>query len=221
MIPLATNYFDAHTHTLRRDAVCDIGLAAAPQERHEKAWLSVGLHPWKANEMEANTLYDKLISAAKAPGVVALGECGADRAKGPGMPTQTAAFDAHLAAAQTTGLPVIVHCVRAWGDLFPLLRRHASLRYIMHNFTADNAQTLFLTRFDAFFSFGPRAMANPDLLRRILAALPPERIVIESDASGVDIEQITNEIAQLTSSDSSTFAARVRRNALAAFNLLP
>ncbi len=87
---------------------------------------SAGIHPWWTADTEAlPKLYNGLTLLTKHQQVVRIGECGIDRLKGADLPTQETVFKQQIALADSQGLPVTIHCVRAF-DI--LLRLHKALR---------------------------------------------------------------------------------------------
>src|SRR5215831_4936118 len=78
-------------------------------ERFPNVFCSVGTHPHHADEEDGISAAE-LIALTKHPKVVALGEAGLDNFYDNGSPeAQERGFRAHIAAARTTGLPLVIH----------------------------------------------------------------------------------------------------------------
>lgn len=162
---------------------------------------SLGIHPWRlggvAPGWEAR-LRDALIAN---PGA-GVGESGLDRApKGLAAATpavQAAALAVHLALALELRRPLSLHCVRATGPLTDLLSSRAPFPagVVLHAWGGSADATRRLARLEGvYFSVGARqllsapprgqeGLAQPlsDKARAMLAAIPPGRLLVETDA---------------------------------------
>jgi len=158
----------------------------AVAERFPNVWCSVGVHP---HESEKELLDDEvaLIAETGHPKVVGIGETGLDYyyEHSPRVPQQSN-FRSHIAAARKTGLPVIVHTRDADDDTIDILRdemgrgRFAGL---IHCFTgtqqlADAALELGLS----ISVSGIATFKNSRALRDVIATVPLERLLVETDA---------------------------------------
>lgn len=171
------NTLDIHAHTgpLRADAV----VCVDPTERaclpDGQGWLSVGVHPWNAERADAET-WARMERWLDDPRVVAVGEVGLDRLRGPAMDVQERVFMRQVDMAAQRGLPVVVHCVRAVDVLLRL--RRATKRagqWVVHGFRGKAATARQLLDAGIDISFGERHDAEA------FAAVPPERRYRETD----------------------------------------
>ena len=146
---------------------------------------TAGVHPHNAKQCDARTL-DALRELAGRRGVVAIGECGLDydRDFSP-RDVQRRWFEAQLALARELGLPVFLHERAAHEDFAAILREHAAgLALVVHCFTG-NAREL-----DAYLALGAHIGITGWIcddrrgggLREVVRRLPPERLMIETDA---------------------------------------
>lgn len=175
---------DFHTHDLTVPA--GSAIVNVP-----KAWLvrpeafapvpgglySAGIHPWWTAEDEWDeALFAGLEILLSHPQVVALGECGLDRLRGGSMERQCAVFGRQVWLAGRFGLPVTVHCVRAFDVL---LHMHKSLRpatrWTVHGFRGRPALARQLLAAGIDLSFGSRYDAGS------FALVPPGRRHVETD----------------------------------------
>lgn len=105
---------------------------------------TAGVHPHHAAELDA-ALLAELGDLARAPEVVAIGECGLDyfRDFSP-RPVQRAAFGEQLALAAQAGKPVFLHERDAHADFLAILREHwpqlSAAGAVAHCFTGEEAQ---------------------------------------------------------------------------------
>lgn len=191
---------DAHTHRPdARGAIINIapGASVDPSLRY-----SVGIHPWVAGEASADTLAALAATAAR-PEVVAIGETGLDALRGPGLKLQEALMMEHVALSESLGKPLIIHAVRSLDDI---LRLHRRLRptqpWIWHGFRGKPQTARQIARAGLYLSAGEGF--NPAALE----AIPPGRLLVETDESplavaeiakqgGIDIEAATETLNRL------------------------
>jgi TatD DNase family protein len=164
-----------------------VALAAA----HSGVYAAVGVHPNSTANFDDATLAT-IEAQSYAPKVVAIGEIGLDYYWDDSpKDKQWAAFEAQLALAKRRELPVIIHNRNASADVISILETWAgdlpaSLRGragVMHSFSADmqTAKRALAAGFYLGFT-GPITYKNADLLRHIAAAVPLDRMLIETDA---------------------------------------
>lgn len=166
-------------------SVESIGLA----ERFSTVWASVGIHPHEAATYDASAL-DELSRLAEHPKVVAIGEIGLDYYRNLAPPiVQQAAFADQLALAARLGLPAVVHNRDASADVLRLIGsvqrdvEIASRAGVLHCFTDGDETAREAIRLGFFISFaGNLTYRRADELRAVAAALPSDRLLVETDS---------------------------------------
>src|SRR6201991_893688 len=107
-------------------------------ERVSNVYCSVGTHPHHADE-EDGIPASELIELTKHPKVIALGEAGLDYFYEHGSrEAQARGFRAHIAAARSTGLPLVIHTRDADEDCGRILQdemRKGAFRAVLHCYT--------------------------------------------------------------------------------------
>ena len=153
-------------------------------ERTEGGLAAYGLHPLAAHQWNG-ACREELIASLGGPKVVAVGEIGLDRFVDVPVVVQEQAFREQVRLAVSLSLPVLIHCRKMPGRLLEILAEEnaGQVGGIMHAFggslpTAKKAMTLGFA-----LSFGG-TITYPEARRaiRVLEQLPPEAIVIETDA---------------------------------------
>jgi len=170
----------------------------------------VGLHPWKLVQGRLESDLVGLEAAVSLPGVAALGECGLDRACAVPWELQLRAFEAQLAVAHAHGLPVVVHGVRAQAELLRY-RRSALTPWLLHGFQGGPELATDLWRHGMALSFGAALFASTRL-QAAFAALPPEAVLLESDATEIDMAMLYAHAAGLRGLSAAQLAQQVRGN---------
>lgn len=142
-----------------------------------------GVHPWDADMQLVATLGERLSDAQ------AVGETGLDFVHGPSREVQTEALRAQLRLARERGLPVVLHCVRAFEPLMRELAACEPRAVIFHGFIGSPEQARQALTKGYFLSFGERAFASPKTLAA-LRETPLSQLFLETDDSPVPIEEI-------------------------------
>lgn len=184
-----TRFIDAHCHQTDNLQVLrleNIELSAMTQLDQLPLWYSVGIHPWAiTNDWQA-----KLEALQAHPGLLAIGECGLDKAIQRPLSQQQAVFEAQIELARQWRKPLIIHCVRAFNELKAIKRQLATDKpWLIHGFRGSQTQLLALL--DAGFdcSFGAALLNANTGPSQYLAQLPRERWLLETDADstiGID-----------------------------------
>jgi TatD DNase family protein len=155
-------------------------------ERFADVFCSVGTHPHNAHE-ELDIGAAELVALAKHPKIVALGEAGLDYHydKSP-RDAQEQGFRAHIAAARETGLPLVIHAREADADVARILEEESgkgAFPAVLHCFTGGRDLALRAVALGHYVSFtGILTFKNSAALREIAAALPADRVLVETDA---------------------------------------
>jgi TatD DNase family protein len=155
-------------------------------DRYEDIWCSVGVHPHEA-AVEPLDEAGALVERAAHPRVIGIGEAGLDYYyEHSPRDDQIRNFRAHIAAARETQLPLIVHARDADDDLCDILQEetaHGSFPGLIHCFssTAKLAKTALDIGFYISIS-GIVTFKKADELRSIVANVPLERLLVETDA---------------------------------------
>ena len=119
--------------------VRDFDTYRAIAEANPAVYFSVGTHPHQAHE-ELDVGADRLAALSAHPKCVAIGEAGLDYYYKKSPPeAQAAGLRTHIAAARTTGLPLIIHARDADEDMAAILEdetsRGGTFPAVLHCFT--------------------------------------------------------------------------------------
>lgn len=211
--PAMTNLIDTHAHldarefdadreeTIQRARQAGVQAIVCPAlsarssaavvelaERWAGIYAAVGIHPNACAEAAADD-WEKVVHLARRPGVVAIGETGLDRYWDfAPLPLQQEYFERHLALAAELGLPVIIHCRDAEGEMLAILRRTAAqgpLAGVIHAFSGDRRFAEECLALGLHLSFaGSVTYTNRKFgpLREAAQAVPAQRLLIETDS---------------------------------------
>lgn len=193
-----------------------------------------GVHPFWVESVEPESLkavMRDLESCLLEHGAVAVGECGLDashaKRRGESLAWQIAVLEQQLQLAKKLRLPVVVHCVRAHGQLLDVLRRVGPLPLggVLHAYSGSAELVRQYVDQGFYFGFGgavtlPRAKR----VRRALLAVPQDRLLLETDAPDqapawcdgmnqpAELPRIAGVVAELLSASLDALAAQTRQN---------
>ena len=155
-------------------------------EKFPDVFCSVGTHPHNAHE-ELDIGEAELMAIAQHPKVVAIGEAGLDyHYDNSPRAAQEQGLRAHIQAARATGLPLVIHSREADADMTRILQEESgkgAFPAVLHCFTGGRELAFAAVELGHYVSFtGILTFKNSGDLRAIAAALPAERILVETDA---------------------------------------
>lgn len=181
----------AHAAGVQRMVTICTRMDAEPKVRaladaHPSVFYAAGVHPMRAHEEPLITV-DQIVALTQHPKFVGIGETGLDyHYTVETKDVQQASLRLHIAAAQETGLPLIIHARGADDDMAAILTETYRARpygCVMHCFSSgeDLAKAALDLGFYLSMS-GIAAFPRSDELRRIFAAAPVDRILLETDS---------------------------------------
>lgn len=171
---------------------------------------SFGCHPWYVHERTTNWQRELVRFLDAVPS--AMGEIGLDKwilenpsragcvtpyapcdlkseienLKSPAsLAEQEEVFVWQLRLAAERNLPVSIHCLQAWGAMLDILTREPRPRcgFILHSYGGPREMVAPLAKLGAYFSLpGYFAHERKQRQREAFLAVPPDRLLIETDA---------------------------------------
>lgn len=202
------DFFNIHTHMAKHPESEILSVDVHLYSSIEKnAFLSVGIHPWYLTDDDTENQLELLRKAIENKHVVAIGECGLDKLKGPSMELQKVVFKEQMVMAEEHGLPLVIHCVKASNELVQLKRQtHLDQPWIIHGFRGKEALAKEFIQHGFYLSFG--ACYQEEALRSV----PVERLFIETDESELSIEDIYLRVAQSRGMDLKELTESIKKN---------
>lgn len=250
--PVTAMFFDSHCHltderlAAETDAVLERARAAgvtgvvtiasdaddaeaahAIAQAHADVWSTAGIHPHAAHGASDDAL-ERVRALVALPRVVAIGETGLDfYYDNAPRAAQRRSFEAHLALAADTGLPVVVHAREADDEVATMIRAAGpGVRGVLHCFASGPAlleaglEAGWHVSFSGLVSF--RSYDGDDLVRRV----PANRLLIETDSPYLTpvpmrgkrnepafVAHVAEAVARITGETAEEVGARTARNA--------
>ncbi len=207
--------------------------------RYANVYAAVGVHPYDAPQIDDSALAElKTLSADSK--VVAIGEIGLDYYRGRAPRSeQIRAFEAQLSLAKSLNLPVIIHQREAAADTMAILKHWAGTGehpgLVLHAFSGDEKMLAEATSLGFFMGIGgPITFKNAKNTPDIVAQIPLERLLVETDAPFLSPHPfrgkrneparaalVAQKLARLFNIDVNELAEQVSRNTETLFHLSP
>ena len=162
----------------------------------DRVWALVAIHPHDCKQDWRKDFagIEKLVADREQNKIIGIGECGIDRHyPDHNLAHQTDAFKAHIELALQHDLPLIVHSRDAYDETLRVLDEYKNdlSRGILHCFSYDQAFADEVTRMGFAIGLGGNiTYPRNNALRDIAAALPLDKIVLETDAPFMPPQEI-------------------------------
>ena len=162
------------------------GRAVKLSRENAEIFAAVGIHPHEADISTDADIREIRALALESDKVVAIGEIGLDNYRKHSAPeNQEKLFREFLRMAGELDLPVIIHNREADAGLIRIIEQVNTfkLRGVVHCYSGSKALLKELLARDLYISFtGSITFDGADKLRELAAMVPPERLLLETDA---------------------------------------
>lgn len=151
------------------------------------AYPMIGLHPEEVRADWHTVLQEMHAMLSARHGYIAIGEVGLDYYWSREFAEeQLAAFEEQVRWSVETRLPLMIHCRKAQNEMVHILKRHEkelARGGVFHCFTGNGKEAEQLLQFDNFvLGIGGVLTFKKSHLPEVLAGIPIDRIVIETDS---------------------------------------
>jgi Mg-dependent DNase len=198
--PQQNDFIDIHTHgSVPAPGIFSVETLMAHENRIPKEQVGIayisGIHPWYLTGENHDMMLAYVADIAADKSVIAVGEAGFDKIKGPLIELQKKTFEEQVYIAEEHRKPVVIHCVRAWEEL---MAEHKKLKpampWMVHGFRGKKELALQLISRGMYLSFWFDFVVRPEA-SILLQSLPVDHIFLETDGSGADIRDIYNKVS--------------------------
>jgi TatD DNase family protein len=154
-------------------------------DKYDFVYAAIGWHPVDAIDMQPGDL-EWIEELSKHEKVVAIGEIGLDYHwdKSP-KDVQDRVFREQIRLARKLGMPIVIHDREAHADILKVLKeeRAAEVGGIMHCYSGSWETAKQCLDLNFYISFGgPVSFKNAKQPKEVLANVPLDRLLIETDA---------------------------------------
>jgi TatD DNase family protein len=186
----------------------------------QNVWLSYGIHPWY---IQGHDHITKLIGIVKEtasnPRVLAIGEAGLDKVRGPAFDVQKKIFNRQIEISEQTGKPLIIHSVKANPEILHMRKTLEPRQpWILHGFNGPPQEAEQLIRGGFYLSLGPRILLTGGKLQASLEQIPDDRFFLETDHSHKSIVALYEKAAEIRGISNDEMQEKICRNFNQLFN---
>lgn len=182
---------NVHTHNSTGSSIKIVNFFS---EEDKINLFSIGIHPWESDIKAVKSFI--LPSLTSHKNCFAIGEIGLDKLKGPDLDIQKRLFTEQIILSEEIGLPVIIHCVKAWNELKSIKREiKPDQQWIFHGFSKTNLLREVLNE-GIIISIGADVLTNQKL-QQIICLIPDQFLFLETDTSEVPISDIYKKVSEL------------------------
>jgi len=155
-------------------------------DAHRDIYASIGTHPHYAHT-ELDIPVQEIVRLSSHPKIVAVGEAGLDYFyDNSPREAQAEGLAKHIAVAQETGLPLVIHARDADQDIAAMLEEAMGRKRfgaVLHCFTGGADLARRALDLGVYISFsGILTFKKSEALREIAASVPLDRLLVETDA---------------------------------------
>ena len=208
------NVLDIHTHRRLPSTpgtaiinYTDAGFFMDVSSFRKGEFYSVGLHPWDLTKKDIADQFIWLNHWLESDQVVALGEAGLDKFASASMNLQMTVFEKEIELSEQRQLPLIIHCVRAVDELLFLKKKYNPVQpWIWHGFRGKIELMNQLLRHGFYFSFGEFYHEEA------MAAVPGERLFLETDEGEKTMEELLVRAADIRSVTTQQLQRTIQEN---------
>jgi TatD DNase family protein len=225
-LPQQNDFIDIHTHgSVPSSGIFSVETLMAhenriPVEQTGIAYIS-GIHPWYLTVENHGKLLALVAGNVSDKSVIAVGEAGFDKFKGPLMELQKKTFEEQVYIAEKKRKPVVIHCVRAWEELLTEYKKlKPSMPWMIHGFRGKKELALQLISKGMYLSFWFDYITRPESAE-LVKILPKEKIFLETDGADVDIRDIYKKAANDLGLTIDELKSQIFANFNRFFNLKP
>jgi TatD DNase family protein len=199
-LPQKGDYIDIHVHGGTPEAGIFIleSLMAhenkLPEDFPGVAY-TFGIHPWFLNKNNFIQQLDSVKKIAADPGIIAIGEAGFDKLKGPSIELQRKVFEEQIALSEELKKPVVIHCVRAWDELLAVQKKlKPRMPWLVHGYRGNTELANQLLSKGTYLSMWYDFVLRPES-SVLIRSLPKDRFFLETDGADVFIRTIYGKVA--------------------------
>ncbi len=207
-------FIDIHCHHSSNQAalaLISFDVSEFDQQLAEKQFYSLGLHPWFIEQQDWQAELQAMVNHRN---LLAIGECGLDKAISTPLAEQLTVFEQQIQLAKQWNKPLIIHCVRAFNELIQLKQANPDLKaWIIHGYNAKPPMAQQLIKHGFYLSLGKALLTENSNAQQSLLSLPLERLFLETDAANdISISAIYAAAAKIVEIDVSTLKLQILAN---------
>ena len=213
------NYINLHTHRkprVRGEIAIRNAFLKSVDFNKINYPVSVGVHPWHAHKTNLEQAL-KIIEQNHEQ-IIAIGECGLDRAIQTPIDLQLSFFVQQIELALKYNLPVIIHCVKAYADFASIAKKYPKANFVLHGFSGNEEVLKQLLLFkNVYFSVGKYLFNPSSNASMVISKIPLTKLFLETDTSNYLIDKVYKQASQLLLIEESILKNQIFSNFVEVF----
>jgi TatD DNase family protein len=206
------DFFDVHTHTSSKDKNVFPIVNTNPNSLSFTQPFSIGMHPWflKKDKIEEELVLVE--NKLQNKNCFALGECGLDKLIAVDFELQKEVFKKQIQLSEKYKKPLIIHCVKAHQEIIEIKKEvNPEQVWILHGFNKKKQLAESLLKNGIILSFGSAIIENKKL-QEVFLELPISSILLETDDSELEIQEIYQKASEIKNSSLTDLQAAIYQN---------
>lgn len=172
---------------------------------------SLERHPWYVDQVMNDAGQKELKLLLQDENCLALGEIGLDKLKGIAFSDQMSILRTLLKVAEDEKVPVVIHCVKAFGEIIQLKKEFTSIpNWVIHGFNKHPKLAKELIDHGFYLSINPQKYPRSE---EVLSAIPVNHLFLETDNSSFLIEDNYIRAAKIVGMDVGELKTQIAQNA--------
>lgn len=211
------SYINLHTHHLSQDDGVFLfnNRFGYDKNMFTGKYFSVGIHPWDVHVIQSKHIVE-LELLIQNTNCLAVGECGLDKVCKSDFRQQKHFFDLQLQMAVRYNKPVIIHCVKAYDELFGICKTyHSKIPLIIHGFNKTDELAIQLINKGFYLSVSSAFLYKTKLSGQLL-----DKLFLETDDKPqMPISEVYDLASRKFSLDKDSFQEKIYHNFTTLFKL--
>lgn len=203
-------FVDIHSHKLQYET--NIGILNFPFNHTPipNQYFSASIHPWDINKETINKLscFKDLLHDTNC---IAIGEVGFDKNYLSYWKEQILIFDEILKINKAYNKPLIIHCVKAFNELFETIKRHNNkATIIIHGFSKNEQVLNDVLKKGFYVSLGTTVFKES--FYKVVKKVPLDKLFLETDNSNYTIEQVYQQVCDICQVEIEILKSQILKN---------
>ncbi len=175
-------------------------------------FLSCGIHPWYIKDSNVSASLRRIEELSKERHIIAIGECGLDK-NIKDLDLQLEVFLKQIYLSEKYQLPIIIHSVKMHHEILRIHKEKSTKQvWIIHGYNGSPETANQFVNQNIFLSLGPNLFRNRDKAFKVLNAIDLNYVLLETDDSGIDINQMYIEASRILNISESELENHIMLN---------
>lgn len=220
--PKKDDYINFHDHgSLKEEGIFTVDNIMVHEGRSpsdmEGIAFTVGAHPWFVTGDNMESLMQLVADFSVHPNVIAIGETGFDKLKGPATEIQRKLFRRHVEISEQLRKPLIIHCVRSFDEILGEQKAlRPSMPWIIHGFRGKPELAGQMTGKGLYLSAWVEWAIRPESAET-LRSVPSNMLFLETDGFDISIIPVYQVVANHLGMEVSVLKEQVHGNFMKVF----